>query len=266
MQTETFDLLVSGAGDLGMRVAERFRSQNPEALIACETLSSQRHALLRSRGFVPRRSLDSPCQADGLVICFPPSTPNYLQEITRSLNSWSGKGVALLVSSTGVYEEGLQGEITEESPRKTSSLLKEAEDVTLQRGAHVLRLAGLYSENRGPHIFWENLKESKSHPKGWINLIHRDDAAQAILVLLKSKNPAQESKIPAQAWNLSDENPLTRESIAKAWASHKKIAPIHFLGLEAPNPERKILSTKFRSCFAWTPEHKNFLDFVKSLD
>ena len=59
-----------------------------------------------------------------------------------------------------------------------------AEEAVLDRGGTVLRLAGLYSDLRGPHTFW--MKNSQDAPnevdadgEGTLNMLHYSDAAAA---------------------------------------------------------------------------------------
>ena len=54
-------------------------------------------------------------------------------------------------------------------------------------GGIVLRFGGLYTLTRGAHNFWLSgkISESKSSPNGLINLIHYDDAAEAVMSAFK---------------------------------------------------------------------------------
>lgn len=63
-----------------------------------------------------------------------------------------------------------------------------AEEAILQRGGSVIRLAGLYSDFRGAHTYWfKQAKEGKTietNSNGFVNLIHYEDAARAVLATL----------------------------------------------------------------------------------
>ena len=54
-------------------------------------------------------------------------------------------------------------------------------------GGIVFRLGGLYTLTRGAHNNWLSgkINESKSSPNGLINLIHYDDAAEAVMSAFK---------------------------------------------------------------------------------
>src|SRR4051812_21514746 len=101
----SYDLLIVGAGRLGARIAALHRS----GTVFEET--SKHHA-----GEVTARSV---------VFALPPSAlekdPGALE---RALERWSGTGVFLLVSSTGVYAEEQGGVVTETSALGTGERAK----------------------------------------------------------------------------------------------------------------------------------------------
>ena len=53
-----------------------------------------------------------------------------------------------------------------------------AEESVLSRGGSVVRLAGLYSMDRGPHTFWLKNGTVSSNADGLVNTLHYDDAAR----------------------------------------------------------------------------------------
>jgi hypothetical protein len=46
-----------------------------------------------------------------------------------------------------------------------------------------MRLAGLYTEQRGPHTFWMKAGEVDGDPDGTLNMLHYSDAAAAAIGL-----------------------------------------------------------------------------------
>ena len=56
-----------------------------------------------------------------------------------------------------------------------------AEETVLSRGGSVVRLAGLYAKDRGPHTFWINSGSVASNADGLVNMLHYEDAAQVAI-------------------------------------------------------------------------------------
>lgn len=74
---------------------------------------------------------------------------------------------------------------------KRAEKLVAVENLVLARGGTVLRLAGLYSLERGPHVHYQKKKnEIGVVSSRWLNLIHYDDAAELGFRLLISELPA----------------------------------------------------------------------------
>jgi nucleoside-diphosphate-sugar epimerase len=248
-------LLISGAGDLGLRIAKKISLTRPPSTICCETRTPSRHPLLQSFGFSCRLESDAhELSFDQVVLCFPPS-PTYDQEIARAISQWNHKGSALMISSTGVYHEDNGGWVDEHSPT-LSSPLSQAEDRARERDLHILRLAGLYDLNTGPHRYWERQIELPSSPHGLINLIHRDDAADAACCILNSPQPPQ-------TWVLADGQPLTRNEISQAWAQFQQKQPCQFTQPGDKQSGKKVRPTKFFHDFNWSPNYSSFLDFLR---
>ena len=56
-----------------------------------------------------------------------------------------------------------------------------AEETVLSRGGSVVRLAGLYTEDRGPHTFWIKNGTVSTNADGYVNTLHYDDAAKVAI-------------------------------------------------------------------------------------
>jgi nucleoside-diphosphate-sugar epimerase len=89
-----------------------------------------------------------------------------------------------------------------------------AEDVVLQNRGNVLRLAGLYNKEKGPHMYWKNLVEGgkliAGSPNDLINLIHYEDAASLAVAVLSN---SCSSKAFLGVDDTSDSNRMTKEFI-----------------------------------------------------
>jgi shikimate kinase/nucleoside-diphosphate-sugar epimerase len=118
----------------------------------------------------------------------------------------------LYTSSTSVYSQIDGSTVDETTPaepdRETGRLLRAAEQVALQRGGAVARLAGIYGPGRS--FLLKNLLEGKSAievcdsaPAGrLINQIHVEDAARALVHLATERL--------AGIWNVVDDAQLTQ--------------------------------------------------------
>jgi nucleoside-diphosphate-sugar epimerase len=97
----------------------------------------------------------------------------------------------ILTSSSSVYPQTDGSTVTEESDaspdRETSRILRETEDLVLSHGGCVARLAGIYGPGRS--FVLKNFLEGTAVIEGneghgrFLNQIHRDDAASALMHL-----------------------------------------------------------------------------------
>ncbi len=118
----------------------------------------------------------------------------------------------LFVSSTGVYGSGMEQRVTESSPclpeRPAGAALAAAEAALrrhwLGHRAIILRLAGLYGPGRLPAL--ADLVAGNplpANPQALLNLIHVEDAAQAILAAeARGRRPG--------LYNIADGHPVVR--------------------------------------------------------
>ncbi len=141
----------------------------------------------------------------------------YLQG-TRNLIGWLGAVPPkkfVYTSSTSVYGQNDGSLVKENSPTEpaveTGKILVETERVLLaaarekQFPAVILRLAGIYGPGRG-YWFKQYLKnEARIEGNGAriLNMIHRDDAAGAIIAALKGGRPGE-------VYNVVDDEPVSQ--------------------------------------------------------
>lgn len=192
-------------------------------------------------------------------------------EGNRSIVRWAQQGrvgLLLYTSSTGVYAQS-QGEwVTEDSvPREAASqraqILREAEDMLLGardclRRLVILRLAGIYGPGR--HGMLDQLRSGATTLSGsgqhHLNLIHRDDAANAILKVMQTEDDR------SGVYNLSDGQPA-RKAEAAAWvAAQLGHQPPAFDEAQSsrrgPIPDRRISNEKFTRTFDWHPAYPTY--------
>lgn len=269
MSKKGTSLLVSGCGDLGLKFLKKVTQKTGVAQklglengIVAETKTSKKHPLFAQMRLQAKLAGHEAIQCDHLLIAFPPSE-SYASDVERALAQWNGKGVCVLLSSTGVYSEDSASLINEDASLKSESVLVEAEKAALDKGAQVLRLGGLYDRHNGPHLYWQKQGLLKTNPEGWINLLHRDDAAEALVKVFLSEHS---KRTPARAWNVSDGQPMTRGKIVENWnqtlaeSVRIDVPPVRIVdsGLG-----KKVDPSDFMKHFSWSPRFKDFSHFCE---
>ena len=206
----------------GTFAAKKWKEMFPTAKICGETKTTTRHDELIKIGIEPRlrddRSVNDESSAKHLLICIPPSAAAlYDEEISESIRLWGGPiggGKLVFTSSIGIYGESNGNTVTEtfrtdSRSKRSTKLLAVEEAVKLRDGINV-RLAGLYTEQRGPHTYWlKSGKTIEGSEDGIVNMLHYEDAAgSAIAAILNGKNGA--------TYLACDDDPITRKEICDA--------------------------------------------------
>jgi nucleoside-diphosphate-sugar epimerase len=127
---------------------------------------------------------------------------------------WSGAGKFVFTSSGGVYAEDDGQAVDEGSPVSDSARaqkLLECERAVLAEGGTVVRLAGLYSLERGAHNYWCKVGSVDGRPDGLIGLVSYDDAAGSVLSALS----ADKDKVAGEIFLICDGQEQSREDICK---------------------------------------------------
>lgn len=278
LQCTPNDLFIGGCGTLGKMAAAEWKRKFPEALVVGETLSDTRHADLEAQGVVPslREDREGLMERRGgrkfpfVLFCAAPSGSGerYPEEVAQCVDDcWAADneaGTCVFTSSGAVYAEESGGVVNEgsaltDTPR--AMRLLNAESSVLERGGCVIRLAGLYTRERGAHSFWLKQTELSSDGSGIVNLLHYEDAAGAAVAALLAKAGSKK-----QVWLAADDEPLTREQICAAALQcetyHDCEAPT-FIG--EGGPKGKVYDTSAtRAALSWTPRIPSFSAFMKS--
>lgn len=213
-----------------------------------------------------------------VVFCAPPSGfddyPAAVKEAAAQLWSGSASGSFVFTSSGGVYE-GLDGEtVTESSPtcdpvaNPRSARMVNAEREAIALGGCALRLAGLYTLERGAHNYWlEKCSESgiQGREDGIVNLLNYDDAASAALAAL-AVGPGVNSK---ETYLISDGNPTTRRAICESALKNEKYGQFtkvpKFVG-DTDGPLGKVYDgSKSNGALKWKPRYSSFDEFMTSM-
>jgi len=129
----------------------------------------------------------------------------------------------LFTSSTSVYAQSDGSWVSETSPAlpqgATGRILRETEELVLQRGGLVLRLGGIYGPGRSALLrAVRDGSAAMSDEDHYVNQVHRDDIASAIVLL------AQARDLPTpRVFNVVDDTPALRNEIISWLASYLQI-------------------------------------------
>ena len=173
----------------------------------------------------------------------------------------------IFTGSTSVYSQVDGGWVTEDSPaepdRETGQILLEAEKIALEAGGVVARLAGIYGPGRSVLLkkFLDGSALLEAGGNRWINQIHRDDGALALLRLVQHE-------AAAGIYNVCDDTPTTQREIYGWIADHLN----HPLPPEGPadlNRKRgwtskRISNARLRS-IGWSPRYPSYRDALGDL-
>ena len=127
--------------------------------------------------------------SDTVLFITPPSAfPSYPDAVSHAISMSRN---CVLISSAGVYGSA-EGVVTCDTTLCPPSDMSERQlrinsgevPVLSHRAGVVMRLSGLWTPNRGPHRYWMSSGEVKGDPEGGINLVHYEDVAEAVKVVL----------------------------------------------------------------------------------
>uniref|UniRef100_A0A0R0IMY1 NAD-dependent epimerase/dehydratase domain-containing protein n=1 Tax=Glycine max TaxID=3847 RepID=A0A0R0IMY1_SOYBN len=180
------DLLIVGPGVLGRLVAQKWRQEIPGSQVYGQTVSTDHHNELIQMGINPSKKWTEATHTfPNVIYCAPPSrTPDYAGNVRLAALSWNGEGSFLFTSSSAPYDCNDNGPCDEDSPvvpigrSPGVDVLLKAENVVLEFGGCVLRLAGLYKADRGAHNYYLEKRIVDSRPDHVLNLIHYEVSAQ----------------------------------------------------------------------------------------
>ncbi len=174
---------------------------------------------------------------------------------------------AIFTGSTSVYGQNDGSLVTESSPAvpetATGKILLEAESLALRTGGIVARLAGIYGPGRSVFLsrFLDGTAVLEDGGTRWVNMIHRDDAARA---LVRLADPA----VAPGIYNVCDDTPSTQRDVY-SWIAATLNKPLPPAG--PPDPRRKrgltskrLSNAKLRTT-GWRPEFPSYSDALPEL-
>jgi nucleoside-diphosphate-sugar epimerase len=171
----------------------------------------------------------------------------------------------LFTSSTSVYAQNGGEWVTEESAavpeRETGQILRATEELVLQHGGAVARLAGIYGPERSVLLrkFLDGTAVIEGDGSRWINQIHRDDAAAALFQLATQK--------AGGVFNVADDTPFAQRELYTRLAAYlqKPMPPVGPVDL---NRKRGVTSKRVRNAklraLGWQPQFSSFFDALRA--
>ena len=277
-------VLVAGCGFVGEAAADRFHATGWQVL--GWTHSAESAARLRAAKPYPVAACDI-TDADGVLAAARDFPAGFAPDVLVDCVS-SGRGGAdqyrrvylegarhlraafpaarlVFTGSTSVYAQTDGAWVDENSPadpdRETGRVLRETEAFVLATpGGTVARLAGIYGPGRSALLRKFLAGESVIEGDGarWLNQIHRDDAAAALVRL------AQPDTVPG-VYNTTDDMPLTQLALHEALAGRfgRPVPPFGPLDLHRKRGwTSKRVSNRRLCALGWRPAYPSFLDWA----
>jgi nucleoside-diphosphate-sugar epimerase len=220
--------LIVGCGYLGSRVARRWLDAGDEVFVV--TRSSERAATLAAEGYRPLvADVTEPATLGGWPSAatvlyavghdrksMKPMEQVYVEGLRNVLAALATTSRRFIyISSTGVYGDSEGEWVDETTPcrptRPGGRACLAAEQVLashpLAEKSVILRMAGIYGPGRIPRRAAMLASEPIAAPRdGYLNLIHVDDAAQAVVAA------AERTMVMPRTYLVADGNPGLREN------------------------------------------------------
>jgi len=272
-------VLIAGCGYTGAAVADLFAGHGWE--VAGWTASALSAEALAGKSY-PVRAVDiaDPGQVraqrrefDAVIHCASTGGGDadlyrrVYRDGARNLVDHFAGSIVLLTSSTSVYAQTSGEWVTEESAaeplHEKGKILRETEELVLNGGGIVTRLAGIYGPRRSALLekFQKGETTLDARADRFVNQVHRDDIAQALFLLLKGKPPAGE------IFNVVDDEPL-RLSECYGWLARMLPAPHPPPGgkpdvaRKRGNSNKRVSNAKLRG-LGWAPRYFCFAEAMQ---
>jgi len=254
--------LIFGCGYLGERVGKLWRAAGENVCVV--TRSDQRASALRAEGFQtlvadvtqPNTLQNLPpaetvlfavgydrTQADSIHNVYAGGVQNVLAALPTSVKQF------IYISSIGVY--GPAGgdwvdETTPPCPLRDGGRASLAAERLLGKNSVLLRLAGIYGPGRIPYLDKLQAGEPIAAPsRGWLNLIHVDDAASTVLA---AESWAKTQAVGPHVFCVSDGQPVVRGDYYREVARRIGAPEPQFVEPDPTSPAAARASADKRIC------------------
>ncbi len=278
-------VLIVGAGFVGEAAADRFHAAGWE--VSAWTGSAESAARLGAEKSYPITACDV---ADAAAVARLAASISPPEVLVQSVSSGRGGGPEqyrrvylggarnllavfrparfVYTGSTSVYAQTDGAWLDESAPtvpdRETGRVLLATEAAVLAApGGIVARLAGIYGPGRSVLLRKFLAGEAVIEGDGgrWLNQIHRDDAAEAVVRLARPD-------APPGVYNVADDQPLTQLALYTALAARFG-CPLPPSGPVDPNRKRgwtskRVANARLRA-LDWQPAYPSFLDWAATV-
>jgi nucleoside-diphosphate-sugar epimerase len=170
----------------------------------------------------------------------------YVGGLTNVLNALPAPRRFICVSSTSVYGQSDGGWVDELSPteptEESGRIVLECEQMLRSRLSHatILRFAGIYGPGRViRRAAVEKGEPLAADPEGWLNLIHVEDGASAVVA-------AAERPVEGQTINVADDRPMTRREFYTTMAELLGAPPAAFAPTPGNGSNRRVRNRRMR--------------------
>lgn len=253
------DALVVGCGFVGSELARRLQLHGRDVAAVTRTGTS-----LAGVDDVPADVTDPDLDLpQAQVVFYLVSSHDRTAEAYRRVHVDGVRNVARAVdapivkaSSTSVFGHARGAWVDEGTPPDPASdparVLLEGEDEVLERGGVVVRFAGLYGPGRNPARRYTGEGTVR---RGYVNLIHRDDAATAI----------QHAAFAGDhdLYVAVDDEPVDKHDLAR-WIHDRTGGDLPDLIDEARRPNKRCSNQRLRG-EGWEPAYPTFREGLKDL-
>lgn len=273
--------LVIGCGFVGEVVADLLFQAGWGVSATCRTELAAGHFARNARKPYPVQACDvtqsaslrlfSSSQLDAVFFCASSRGGDaeayralYLQG-SRNIFRTLHPGKILFTSSTSLYAQENGEVVDEQSPtvprHSAGKILLEAENVILRSGGTVARLAGIYGPTRS--VLMKKFLTGEARLEGdgqrWINQIHREDAARALVCLLQA---------PTGIYNVCDNRPA-RQCEVYQWLANffqKPLPQRGYINLERKRGySNKRVSNQKLCGVQWAPRWVSYREAISSI-
>jgi nucleoside-diphosphate-sugar epimerase len=267
--------LIAGCGYLGQALADFLTVENWE--VECWTASAQsaRELSLRDRRAYavdissPKDVFAHKSDFDAVIHCASTRGGDvdsyrriYLGGARNLIECFPNSRI-LFTSSTSVYAQTNAQWVSEESPaepkHESGKILREAENVVLAARGVIVRLGGIYGPGRSASLnkFLDDRAVIDAEQDRFVNEIHRDDAATAMRLLLKS------AASNGEIYNVVDNKPILQSECYR-WLAARLNRPLPREGRsiskrKGGESNKRVSNAKLRS-IGWVPEYPTFAE------
>jgi nucleoside-diphosphate-sugar epimerase len=189
----------------------------------------------------------------------------YRDGLSRVIKQWQPQRL-IFVSSSSVYAQDDNSWVTEESAalpeRATARVLLEAEEIVLGAGGIVARFTGIYGPGRSMLLrkFLAGEAVLEEGGQRYLNQIHRDDGAAALLRLAEAGSPSE-------IYNVTDDTPSTQREVS-GWIADFLQAPLPPEGTDQQHKRgvtSKRVSNAKLTALGWKPTYPAYRDALPHL-